>query len=155
MNIKLITTTLIVLKRNYLTHDLIRHGLNAYTLICREEKEDYLTLSYEKKPSFVRVHKALRIVNMSVSDDLLKKWLDHVVTNLDWNNEDRRVHERRKREKREFKEEEENKIRRERSRSDIGSGSISAIKSDVIELDIPFILPNEFIFLLCNSLNRL
>jgi hypothetical protein len=49
VNIKLITTTLIVLKRNYLTHDLIRHGLNAYTLICREEKEDYLTLSNEKK----------------------------------------------------------------------------------------------------------
>ena len=99
MNIKLITTTLIVLKRNYLTHDLIRHGLNAYTLICREEKEDYLTLSYEKKPSFARVHKALRIVNMSVSDDLLKKWLDHVMTNLDWNNKDRRDFERLKRKK--------------------------------------------------------
>ena len=49
VNIKLIITTLIVLKRGYLTHDLIRHGLNAYTLICREEKEDYLTLCNDRK----------------------------------------------------------------------------------------------------------
>ena len=122
VNIKLITTTLIVLKRNYLSHNQIRHGLNAYTLICREhdekedkkeiekkegdkkyaeyeEKEDVLTLTKDggKTLSFHKVHKALRMINMSVSDDLLKKWLDHVLTNLDWNNQERRDFERSKR----------------------------------------------------------
>lgn len=102
VNIKLITTALIVLKCNYLSHELIRHGLNAYTLICRESKEDYLTLVNDKNNlSFNRVHKALRIVNMSVSDDLLKKWLEHVITNLDWNKVERREFERLKRKKEE------------------------------------------------------
>jgi hypothetical protein len=36
---------------------------------------------------------------MSVSDDLLKKWLEHVMTNLDWNNSSRREFERLKRKK--------------------------------------------------------
>ena len=121
-----------MLKRNYLSHNQIRHGLNAYTLICREhdekedkkeiekkegdkkeiekkegdkkyaeyeEKEDVLTLTKDggKTLSFHKVHKALRMINMSVSDDLLKKWLDHVLTNLDWNNQERRDFERSKR----------------------------------------------------------
>jgi hypothetical protein len=36
---------------------------------------------------------------MSVSEDLLKKWLDHVMTNLDWNKIERREFERLKRKK--------------------------------------------------------
>ena len=74
---------------------------------------------------------------MSISDDLLKKWLDHVITNLDWNDFDRRKHERRKKEKAP------------------GESGFLPKGGDHIELDIPFILPHEFIFLLCNSLNRL
>lgn len=69
---------------------------------------------------------------MSISDDILKKWLDHVMVNLDWNDKDRRSIERKKRQK----------------------GEDMSIEEH-IQLDIPFILPHEFIFLLCNSLNRL
>ena len=87
---------------------------------------------------------------MSVSDDLLKKWLDHVMTNLDWNNIDRRDFERLKRKKDDIPQ-----MNREKSRSDVGSNQKTQSKSEHIELDIPFILPHEFIFLLCNSLNRL
>jgi len=36
---------------------------------------------------------------MSVSDDLLKKWLEHVMSNLDWNKSTRREFERLKRKK--------------------------------------------------------
>ena len=54
------------------------------------------------------------------------------MTNLDWNNEERRKFERQKHKK-------------EKDES----------KQEYIELDMPFILPHEFLFLMCNSLNRL
>ena len=60
---------MIITKRNYLTCDNIRYGLNAYELVCRETKNDeneaksdYLALSYEK------IHRCLRLVNMSISE---------------------------------------------------------------------------------------
>jgi hypothetical protein len=65
LNVKLITTTLICFKRNFLNHYAIRHGLSAYTLSCRDAKQDYLHTDDDK------VHKALRLINMSISEDIL------------------------------------------------------------------------------------
>lgn len=45
VNIKLITSTLMILKGNFLSTDMIRHGLNAYILTCRENKDEYMYLS--------------------------------------------------------------------------------------------------------------
>lgn len=118
---------MLVLRRAYLTYDTIRHGLSAYTLTCRESKQDYLHMDDGK------VHKALRLVNMSISDEILKKWLDYVTTNLEWNKVERRVFER-----------EHNDPRRKEDKL-----------SYPLPLNVPFIMPHEFIFLMCNSLNRL
>ena len=38
LNVKLIIATMLVMRRGYLTHDTIRHGLSAYVLTCRESK---------------------------------------------------------------------------------------------------------------------
>ena len=95
---------------------MIRHGLNAYVLTCRETKSDYLYMMDD------RVQKALRMVNMSISDNLLKKWLDFVITNLEWNKKERREFERRE-------------------------------NSDESKLDVPFIMPHEFIFLMTKMLS--
>jgi hypothetical protein len=115
-NIKLITASMSILKRSYLGIDQIRHGINSYLLVCRETKEDHL---YFRDG---RIHRALRLMNLSISDNLLKLWYEHVKTNLEYA----------KKEKRDF--EKEHKEAR---------------------VDIPFIMPHEFLFLLCNCLNRL
>lgn len=107
---------MVILRRNYLTVEQIRHGLNAYILSCRETKQDLLYLIDDK------IHRTLRLINMGISDDILKKWFEHVKYNLDWNKQERRKFEKEHRNER---------------------------------IDIPFILPHEFLFLLCNCLNRL
>lgn len=89
-NIKLITTAMIITKRNYLTCDNIRYGLNAYELVCREtkndeneSKSDYLFLSDDK------IHRALRLVNMTISEQIFNIWLSHVKSNLEWSKQDK------------------------------------------------------------------
>ena len=54
-NIRLIVTALVLLKKQYLTGDDIRHGVDAYTLTIRETKSEYLNLTFE------RVQKAFRV----------------------------------------------------------------------------------------------
>jgi len=105
-----------ILKRNYLTVEQIRHGVNSYTLVCRETKNDHLYLIEG------RVHRALRLLNMSISDNLFKLWYDHVKTNIEYSKKERRDFEKYHKEQR---------------------------------VDIPFIMPHEFLFLMCNGLNRL
>jgi hypothetical protein len=70
---------------------------------------------------------------MSISDDILKKWLDYVITNLEWNKPERRNFER-----------EHNDPRKKEDK-----------ENNPMLLNIPFLLPHEFIFLLVNALNRL
>jgi hypothetical protein len=73
------TQTLIIRKYNFLSVDTIRHALNAFELECKFTKQDYLYLIEN------RVHKALRLINKSISELVLKKWFEHVKTNLEWN----------------------------------------------------------------------
>jgi len=73
------------------------------------------------------------MVNMSISDEILKKWLDYVITNLGWNKVERRMFER-----------EHNDPRKKEDR-----------ETNPLLLNVPFIMPHEFIFLMCNSLNRI
>lgn len=68
------------------------------------------------------IHKALRLVNMSISDKIFKLWLKHVESNLQCQRKDRKDFEK------------------EHKRT---------------KIDIPYIMPHEFLFLLCNSINRI
>ena len=134
VNIKLITATIMILRGGYLAIDDIRHGLNAYILTCRENKDDFLYLSspntnvkwnnvqdLSNKLDYKLVHKALRLVNKSISEKILKMWTANNLGNIEWNNPNRRDFEKIFNKKR---------------------------------IDIPFIMPHEFLFLLCNCMNR-
>lgn len=111
-----------IMKRNYMTSENIRQGLNAYVLACREteaeddQKFDYLYITKGK------IHKALRLVNMSISENIFSKWFEHVKSNIEWSKKERREFERVHKQAR---------------------------------VEIPFIMPHEFLFLLCNTLSRL
>jgi len=87
VNIKLVISALIIRKNNFLSIETIRHSLNAFELECRATKQDYLYLVDDK------VHKALRLINKSISDHIFRKWFDYVKTNLDWNKYERRIFE--------------------------------------------------------------
>lgn len=105
-NIKLITASMLILKRNLLTVSQIRHGVNAYTLVCRERNSEFMYLRDETsrksaqpgkkeddvvaEKDFAKVHKALRLVNMAFSDQLLQMWFEHVKTNLEYRKKSRR-----------------------------------------------------------------
>jgi hypothetical protein len=87
-----------------------------------ESKINYKNPTKEEALFGIEVHKTLRCLNMSISGSLLRKWYDHVKTNLECS----------KRERLEFE-----YTHRE------------------APIFIPFILPHEFLFLLCNSLSRI
>ncbi len=103
-------------QKNLLSGDEIRHGLNAYTLIVRETKEEFLSMYVEK------VIKAFRLVNKSISELVLKKWYNRCKPYLEC--------------------EDPNRIRMEKEYKENN-------------FTVPFILPHEFLFLLCNSEDRL
>jgi len=84
-NIKLISSALIITRRNLLSIEQIHHGLNAYVLECRETKQDYLYMIDDK------VKRTLRLINMACSDAFLNAWINYVITNLEWNNKEREV----------------------------------------------------------------
>jgi hypothetical protein len=55
-NIKLIETAIILnIHLKYLSSDDLRHGINAYTLICLETKSELLELNFDK------IQRALRV----------------------------------------------------------------------------------------------
>lgn len=106
-----------------MTHEMIRHGLNAYTLSARESKDDHLYVADNT------IHKALRLVNLSISDTVYKMWLDYVKPNLDWNKKERRFFE-----------------------AHINHKDDEVKKAKLANI---FILPHEFLFLMCNSTDRI
>ena len=148
VNSKLITATLMILRENkndvlaYLQKiEDIRHGLNAYILTCRENKDDFLYLSYQNvkpmptqdrtekqqlshlanKMDYKLVQKALRLANMSIPEKILKMWTEYNLPNTEWNESSRRDFEKIFNKKR---------------------------------IDIPFLMPHEFLFLICNCARR-
>jgi len=69
-----------ILRQNLLPIDTLRQGLNAYVLVCRENKEEeYLQLKDGK------VHKAMRLINKTIGDNVFRHWFSYVKTNLEWN----------------------------------------------------------------------
>jgi thiamine phosphate synthase YjbQ (UPF0047 family) len=54
-------------------------------LECRETKQDYLYMMDDK------VKRALRLVNMGISEAFCSMWLEHCKSNLEWNNRERNV----------------------------------------------------------------
>ena len=119
--------------------DDIRHGLNAYILTCRENKDDFLYLSYQNvkpiqtqdrseqlshlanKMDYKLVQKALRLANMSIPEKILKMWIEYNLEKTEWNESSRRDFEKIFNKKR---------------------------------IDIPFLMPHEFLFLICNCARR-
>ncbi len=77
-----------IVRNNYLTYCQIKDGLNAYDLVCKELKYDYLYLIEDK------VYRTLRLLNLSISDIILKKWIKRVEGDLEWNTKDRRYFEK-------------------------------------------------------------
>jgi hypothetical protein len=56
MNVKLIQTSIILtFHLKFLTSDEIRHGCNAYTMVCRETKTMQMEMNYEKVMRALRV----------------------------------------------------------------------------------------------------
>lgn len=116
-NIKLINTAIIITHKCLLTSDEIRLSLNAYTLMAREFKSDYVHLHFEK------LARAFRMVNKVISSNIIKEWFSHCESNLTWSNKDWKRF------------------------------SVNNNESEYVGL--PFILPNEFLFLMCNTTDRL
>ena len=55
-NIKLIQAAVILnMHKKIMNSDDLRHGINAYTLVCRELKSDVLELNYDKIQRAFRV----------------------------------------------------------------------------------------------------
>lgn len=140
----MITTALIITQEGLLTIEQIRHGINAFVLVCRETKQDYLYMMDDK------VKRALRLINMSISDNFCKLWLDYVISNLEWNN----------RERNDIKEQvsEEYKVyvfkrSKDPRKDELQQDFIKEKKKE--RHDIPYLMPHEFLFLLCNTHNLL
>lgn len=68
-NVKLVTTSLILYRGNYMSMKDIRAAINAFTLIEKELKETNIPL----KESWIQ--KALWLMNKTVSDELIRKWI--------------------------------------------------------------------------------
>lgn len=82
-----------IFRRSNLTSKEIRLGLNAFILVARESKSDFLKIDNFKvnfEDKFEKVYRALRLVGMSISEKILKKWFEHVYFNLDCLKRDRR-----------------------------------------------------------------
>lgn len=126
-----------------MTIEQIRHGLNAFVLECRETKQDYLYVMDDK------VKRALRLVNMDISDAFCKMWMDYCVSNLEWNNKERKlIKDMVSREYQMFVE--TKPLERKEELID----NFKKEKHNVRE-NIPYLMPHEFLFLLCNTHNRL
>jgi len=115
-NIKLVSASLIIISKGFLSLDDIRAGLTAFTLISRETKSEFLPLFMEK------IMKAFRLVNKTICETVLKKWYQANKSYLDCESENRMMVE---------------KVYKQRS------------------MEAPFLLPHEFLYLLCNSTDRL
>lgn len=89
---------MIVFKRtSNITPEQIRLGLNSFILVCRETKSDFLQIDTqpknneeEKFDKFEKVNKALRLSSMVISEQLLKRWFEHVQNSLECMTPERR-----------------------------------------------------------------
>jgi hypothetical protein len=69
INVKLVTTSLILYRGNFLSIKDIRAGINAFTLIEKDLKETNIPLKEAV------IQKALRFINKIASDDLIRAWI--------------------------------------------------------------------------------
>lgn len=113
-------------------------------LVCRETKQDYLYMMDDK------VKRALRLVNMGISESFCKLWLDFVISNLEWNNRERNmIRNLVSDEYGDYIDNSTKVIRREELQRDFEKEK----KNE--RHDIPYLMPHEFLFLLCNTHNLL
>jgi hypothetical protein len=67
MNIKLISTAIIILSKGFMKMDEIRQGVLAYTLVIRETKSEFLIWEGEKIIKTFRVSYSLLFLQLLVS----------------------------------------------------------------------------------------
>jgi hypothetical protein len=67
--VKLVTTSLMLYRGNFLSLKDIRAGINAFTLIEKELKETNIPL----KEAIIQ--RAFRLINKTVSDELIRAWI--------------------------------------------------------------------------------
>ena len=97
-----------------------------------------------------KAQRALRLVNMGISDNFCKMWLDFVITNLEWNNRERaRVKDRVGQRYREYIGTSAPSDRRDELREEFDK------EKEKERPDVPYLMPHEFLFLLCNTHNVL
>lgn len=114
-------------------------------LECRETKQDYLSAEPKDK-----VKRALRLVNMSISDNFWKMWLDYVISNLEWNNRERNMIKDLV--SKEYEAYLENRVQSDR-KDELHDDYDKEKKNE--RHNIPYLMPHEFLFLLCNTHNLL
>lgn len=109
----------------------IRAGINAFTLIEKELKETNIPL----KETYI--NKALRLVNKTMSEDLIRAWIKKCRPQLECEQPDRKEFENHiKKVERELK----NKKKME---------------FPDVQISNERLFPHEFLFLLCNCKNRI
>lgn len=117
MNIKVLSTSFILLKKQLLSYQEISEGLRAFTLAGKESK-----VGERVKLDTSKINQSLRLINKSMSETrMMDKWIKLCGKNLDCNN---------KREK-------------------------TTIESNYDPSDTKYLLPHEFLFLLCNAKDRM
>ena len=129
-NVKIVTTAIVIVKRNYLSLKEIRAGLIAFELIEKELKETNLPLKEDV------ILKALRLINKTVSGELVKQWIRRNKPSLECEKPERKEFEKYVR-----------MVER-----DLKARKGMVYPDDKDSQDKLF--PHEFLFLLCNAVNR-
>jgi hypothetical protein len=117
LNIKVLSTSFILLKKQLMSYQEIADGLRAFTLAGKESK-----IGERVKLDTSKINQSLRLINKSMSEvKMMEKWIKLCDKKLDCNN---------KRDK-------------------------TTIESNYDPSDTKYLLPHEFLFLLCNAKDRL
>lgn len=116
-----------------------------------------------------KVKRALRLVNMGISEAFCNKWLEHCKYRLEWNNQKRNdLKDMVSREYELFVETLDHQKFDKGSQKGIDNKQLQYFQQRANELkdnfkkekknerhDVPYLMPHEFLFLLCNTHNLL
>lgn len=116
LNIKLICSAIILIKKGLMTHKQITEGLRAFTLAGKETK-----IGERIKMDTSRIQQALRLINKTMSEaKMIESWINMCGVKLDCN------------------------LKRDKTK----------IEAMYDPSDTKYLLPHEFLFLLCNAQDR-
>ena len=181
-NIKLITTAVVLNKTYGLSGHEIVHGINAYLLIARETKSDFMEINYDKVQRALRVSThhilTLQLLNKTISFKTFLGWFIKMKPHLELEKEERKVFDRLLKEKEEDYERENHiqlsvtfanpanksqaKSKPAQAMSLISGGGtnqtekmFSGENGEVMkQMEGVHMMQHEFLYLLCNATDR-